>query len=180
MRTWAVAAAAAFIPLIVACVVEGGSQQKPQPSPAQPLTVVVDTGQTMNVQGGQGVGVFVEYAPGGHWHVFWSCDTALSGLPCDFQITMSGQSLSNVTQSSFATTDAVQSSSSSTLAVTAHTTTGTPGINFDAAPGTDVTVDMTVSGLRDGRFFFFVQNGQVDGNFQGMLTDPLIFEPSAP
>jgi hypothetical protein len=60
-------------------------------------------------------------------------------------------------------------------------TTGIAALDFDAAPGTDVKIDLMMSGLRSGEFFFFVQNGQVNGNFPAdKLTDPLIFEPSTP
>ncbi len=173
-------AAAFFVPLLAACVYTHSDPNPPPDTNAQPITVVVDTGQTMNVQGGQGVGVFVEYRAGGHWHVYWSCDTALSGLACDFQMTMSGKSIANATPNQFTSSDSLSSSTPDVLVATSHTTTGVSGVDFDATPGADVKIDMNVSGLRDGRFFFFVQNGQVNGNFQGILTDPLIFEPSAP
>jgi hypothetical protein len=60
------------------------------------------------------------------------------------------------------------------------TTTQIDEVDFDATAGATIQVDVTVSGLRDGNFFFFVQDGKIDGNYQGPLTDPLIFEPSAP
>ncbi len=180
MHLWRMAAAL-LVPALAACVYSHSDPNGPPPDQnTQPITVVVDTGQTMNVQGGQGVGVFVEYRAGGHWHAYWTCDTALSGLPCDFQISISGKSITNAATSQFESNDTLSSSTPDVLVATTHTTTGMDAVDFDAAPGQDVTIDMTVSGLRDGRFFFFVQNGQVNGNFQGILTDPLIFEPSAP
>lgn len=168
------------LPLLLACVVETHSTDKGPPA-VQPVTVVVDTGQQMNdTPGGQGLGVFVTYAAGGHWHVWWTCDTTLSGLPCDFDVTMSGTSITNAQTQAFESNDSLDASTPNQLVALAHTTTGVDGVTFDAAPGMDMKVDLTVSGLRDWRFFFFVQNGQVNGNFQGELTDPLIFEPSSP
>ena len=169
--------------LLTACAVRSGGND-PTPSNEQPLTVVVDKGQTMNVQGGQGVGLFVEYraaGANGHWHVFWACDTALSGLPCDYRITMTGTGFTNVTPSQFESTDALDQSTPDQLVATTRVTNGIDGVDFDAAPGADMKIDMTMGGLRTGQFFFFVQNGQVNGNFPSeKLTDPLIFEPSAP
>ena len=175
MRHWALAGL-----LLTACAMHTGGNDQPPPS-GTPLTVVVDTNQTMNVQGGQGVGVFVQYAAGGHWHVFWACDTTLSGLPCDYQIKMTGTSIANAKTSQFEQTDALDSATADQLVATTHVTTGIDAVDFDAQPGADVKIDLTMSGLRTGEFFFFVQNGQVNGNFPSdKLTDPLIFEPSSP
>src|SRR5690242_1712082 len=58
------------------------------PGPTGPMLVDVDTDQTMNAVGGDGVGVFVEYAKGGHWHVWWTCDTNKTQESCDFAVTM--------------------------------------------------------------------------------------------
>lgn len=169
-----------IVPLLVACAIQTRSSDKPPPA-EQPVTVVVDTGQQMNnTPGGEGLGVFVTYSAGGHWHVWWTCDTNLSGLSCDFDVKMSGTSLANATTQAFESADTLDSSTPDQLVARTHTTTGVDGVTFDAVPGADMKVDLTVSGLRDWRFFFFVQNGQVNGNFQGTLTDPLIFEPSTP
>jgi hypothetical protein len=45
---------------------------------ATPLLVDVDPNQTLSAAPGQGAGVFIEYKTGGHWHVWWTCDTALT------------------------------------------------------------------------------------------------------
>ncbi len=160
----------------VACV----TRSHTDPLPGEPLTVVVDTGKTMNAVGGQGVGVFVEYRAGGHWHVWWTCDTTLSGLPCDFGLTMTGTALANAKSSQFEGNDYFSAPDPTTLTATTHTTDGVDALDFDATPGTDLKIELGVSGLKDGNFFFFVQDGAIDGNYQGNLTDPLIFEPSTP
>ena len=182
----AILATAFLVPMFAACMVarDQTTDQNPPPTNTQPLTVVLDTNQTMsNVKGGQGVGLFVQYGAGGHWRLRWTCDTALSGLPCDFVVKASGTSIANATSTwdPSETGDALNGSTPDQLVATARTTTGVDEIDFDAAPGADMKVDLSVSGLRDGAFFFFVQNGQIDGNFPGSkLTDPLVFEPSTP
>src|SRR5258707_778191 len=75
------AAATAFAASAVGCifVADDSSSGDPvvvdqNPPPSQldsnPQQVVIDTDQTVNSQPGQGVGLFVEYATGGHWHVY--------------------------------------------------------------------------------------------------------------
>ncbi len=180
-----VLATAFFVPVLAACIIthddHGGA---PPPANTQPLTVSVDTDQTMShVAGGQGVGLFVQYAAGGHWRLRWTCDTAISGLACDFAVKLHGTTVANA-KSLFDPSEKGGSLDASTpdeLVVSSHTTMGVDELDFDAAPGADLKIDLAVSGLRDGSFFFFVQNGQIDGNFpSSKLTDPLIFEPSAP
>jgi len=163
----------------VACVTRSHTDPQQQQPPGEPLTVVIDTGKTMNAVGGQGVGVFVEYRAGGHWHVWWTCDTTLSGSPCDFELTMTGTAITNAKSSQFEGNDTF-STSDNMLSATTHTTAGIDALDFDATPGTDLKIMLDVSGLQDGNFFFFVQDGVIDGNYQGNFTDPLIFEPSTP
>jgi hypothetical protein len=179
MRQWALAGFF-FATCALACAMHNGNNEPP-PSNTQPLTVVVDTNQTMNVQGGQGVGVFVQYTAGGHWHVFWACDTSLSGLPCDYSMKITGTAIANPKTVQFEQTDSLDSATTDQLVATTHVTTGIDAVDFDAQPGADMKIDLTMSGLRTGEFFFFVQNGLVNGNFPSdKLTDPLIFEPSTP
>jgi hypothetical protein len=153
----------------------------------QPMAVVVDTNQTMTPStsqgfGGEGIGVFVEYHAGGHWHVYWACDTTLSGSPCSFSVTatVADGSIANATSSQFSGNDNMTSTSSQISAST-FTTTQVDTVDFDTTPGDQVTINAVVAGLpQDGSFFFFVQDGVVNGNYTGPLTDPLIFEPSTP
>ena len=134
MRHWALAGL-----LLTACAGHSNNNNHPPPS-TTPLTVVVDTNQTLNVtgQGGQGVGVFVQYAAGGHWHVAWACDTSLSGLPCDYQLTMTGTAIANAKTSQFETTDTLDSATTDQLVATSHVTMGIDAVDFDAQPGADM------------------------------------------
>ena len=161
----------------------GTSSSSGGPSSASPILVDIDTDKTMNAAPGEGVGVFVEYATGGHWHVWWTCDTKVntSGpLTCDFTVRV------NVTQGKLALkTDAPVGAAlvaPTGQQVDVATTTGAElhGLTFDTDPGVSVTLEATIGGQHDGRYFFFVQNGQVNGGFNGTLTDPLILEGTKP
>ena len=149
--------------------------------PVQPLVVVVDTDRVLTATPGQGVGVFSEYRTGGHWHVWWTCDTAISRNACNFEIgaAVAGGVIANVQTEGAA----VQSSVTATprqVSVSTVTTTELDGITFDAAPGQSVQIDAQVNGTRAGQFLFFVQDGIVNGGYTGTLTDPLVLSPSAP
>ncbi len=178
-----VAAAAAF-PLAVACGPRSRTQDNnPNPQPTtttpvvvDPVTVVVDTDQTMTAVGGDGVGVFVEYKKGGHWAVWWTCDTTRSKLGCTFSIggTAAG-GLRNLTGDTDARLVSGSLSIASTVATEIHE------IAFDTNPGEKLTLDAKVNGIDPATsLFFFVQDGKINGGFTGKLTNPLIFQPSSP
>ncbi|HVJ93324.1 MAG TPA: hypothetical protein VM580_26165 [Labilithrix sp.] len=159
----------------------GGSSSNPDPSGVAPMLVEVDTDQTMSAEGGQGVGVFVEYASGGHWHLWWTCDTLQTQQSCDFVVSAVAASgnLRNV-DSSEVNRGSVTSPSASRVDAKTTTTTEVHGIRFDTDPGEVITVEASVGGLTDGAFLFFVQAGKVNGGFSGKLTNPLQFQGSTP
>jgi hypothetical protein len=150
-------------------------------TPPQPILVKVDPNVTMTAIPGEGVGVFNEYKTGGHWHVWWTCDTTRTAQSCAFDVKVSPASgeLTNVTSETFASTDTLASTGSSLEAQTTTSSTA-EGVYFDAPPGVPITLDAAVGGLLDGSFLFFVQDGQVNGGFTGQLTDPLMLEGAAP
>jgi hypothetical protein len=195
-------AVAAFLPLaLVGCVLENGPPRRlspePEPPPAQPspddppapsspvspapLLVEIDTDQTMLVEPGEGVGVFIEYASGGHWALRWTCDTLVTGQDCDVNLSATAAS-GNVTDvdarglaGGFVTTPTPSR-------VEARVRTGEEihGIHFATSPGAVITVEATIGGLRDGSFFFFVQDGKVNGGYTGRLTNPLQVQGHTP
>jgi hypothetical protein len=195
-RTLAPFAALAFAALLGGCVVAedhhrsdnvapsgagGAVGAAPSGPSSSPMLVTVDTDQTLNAAGGAGVGVFVEYKHGGHWHVWWACDTSQTGQSCDFSITATAASgtLRNVDGTALPG-GFFTSPTPTEIDAKATTTTDTPALDFDSDPGAIVTIGATVGGVTDGAFLFFVQDGQLNGGFAGKLTNPLKFQGSAP
>ena len=180
----ALALAVFAFPLAVACGPGDRSPRNntnPQPTATvpvvvDPITVVVDTNQTMTAVGGDGVGVFVEYKSGGHWAVWWTCDTTRSKLGCTFTITgTAAGNLKNLTGDKDAQLVNGGLSVSSTVATEVHE------IGFDTNPGEKLTLNAKVAGIDPtSSLFFFVQDGKINGGFTGKLTNPLIFQPSSP
>jgi hypothetical protein len=148
------------------------------------MLVVVDDNQRLQAQGGQGVGVFTEYASGGHWHVWWTCDTSLTGLSCGFDVTVTiaSSSITNATSQFSDPSDSLTHYAGPTRGIIAatNTTTGTDGITFDTPPGTTITLNATVGGQDNGSFLFFVQDGKVNGGYTHAVTDPLMLVPASP
>jgi hypothetical protein len=151
----------------------------------QPMLVVVDPNQTMSANAGDGVGVFTQYQTGGHWNVWWTCDTNKTSEPCAFDITVtvSSGTIANAAGQGAVTGRALAASSQS-LEATTTTTTGIDGVTFDtvvpAGSTPIITLDAKLSGVEDGSYLFFVQDGAINGNYSGSLTDPLMLEPLSP
>ena len=54
---------------------------------AAAANVSIDPDLGLSSDAGQGTGVFVEYKTGGHWRIFASCDTAITGYNCNYDVT---------------------------------------------------------------------------------------------
>jgi hypothetical protein len=147
---------------------------------AKPMLVVVDTDRVMNASPGDGVGVFTEYRSGGHWRIWWTCDTSKTSLPCPFTVTATSGAISNAAGVSLQTGDTVDQPNSSEVAASTTTTTSVQGMTFDTAPGATITLDAQMDGQETGEMLFFVQDGKIKGGYTGTLTDPLMLEPSTP
>src|SRR5882672_3572150 len=85
-----------------ACVIDTNDDRNaygyvvdPSPAPGggnggktTPILAEVDTDQTLNANPGEGVGIYAEYATGGHWYIWWTCDTNQDAThrPCNMGI----------------------------------------------------------------------------------------------
>ncbi|HEX8792123.1 MAG TPA: hypothetical protein VF765_14315 [Polyangiaceae bacterium] len=153
----------------------------------QPMLVDVDPNQTMNATPGEGVGVFVQYKTGGHWTVWWTCDTNKTNLPCSFDntVTVSKGTVANVgSMTPGVAAMGVTPIGTGGLEAQTNTTTGVDGVTFDtpltAGDVPVITVDAKVNGQENPTWLFFVQDSQINGGTHDTLTDPLMFEPSTP
>ena len=85
---------------------------------------------------------------------------------------------------SLALGDTLTQASPQQIEVRTTTTTSVQGVTFDTIvpAGTTpvITLDAKLSGVEDPSYLFFVQDGNINGDYAGMLTDPLMLEPSSP
>ena len=164
----------------------GGGTTTSSGGSTQPMLVDVDPNRTMNASPGEGVGVFTQYETGGHWDIWWTCDTSKTSLPCAFDVTVtvSTGTIANVAGQTLAAAEAPTQASTQSVELVTTTTTGIDGMTFDTVVpvGTTpiITLNAKLNGVDDAQYLFFVQDGEINGNYAGMLTDPLMLEPSSP
>ncbi len=148
-----------------------------------PILALVDTGQTMDVAAGQGVGVYSEYDAGGQWHVWWTCGPQVGGgdPPCQFDVKIGVESgsLSQPVSQGFLASDSLTSSASLIEAVTT-TTSAFDSVTFQTAPGAVISLSAMVGGVYDGRFLFFVEGGKIDDGAPWLVTDPVLLQGTKP
>lgn len=146
-----------------------------------PILAVIDTDQVMTADPGQGVGVFIEYAKGGKWHIWWTCDTQQTNQDCQYVVsaTASAGNIENV-DSAELQGGTTSSPTASRVEARSTTTSQVHGITFHTNPGAVITVEASVGGIKDGKFLFFVQDGKVNGGFNGKITNPLQLQGNAP
>jgi hypothetical protein len=101
-------------------------------------------------------------------------------VTCDFDVKISVTEGSIALKKSDTPSGGVQTVTPTQLEATTITGADAHGVWFDANPGGAITVQASIGGQLDGRYFFFVQNGVVNGGFTGALTDPLMFEGTKP
>jgi hypothetical protein len=126
---------------------------------------------------GDGTGVFIEYQAGGRWHVFATCDTNLSRLPCEFNVIASvpaGVSYSNVLGESLERDDAIYEYGDAVELVTT-TSSDFDGMNFETPAGTTVRFEVYVDGQREPRFVYWVGGGALHS---GAPSNPIELQPS--
>jgi hypothetical protein len=202
LHSFVTAAVLAALPLaLVGCVIEESPPRRLAPEPApyepvpddgapsppsttsspSPMLVVIDTDQTMTADPGEGVGVFVEYASGGHWNVWWTCDTARTGQVCEFNVSAEAATgtVSDVDATGLAG-GYVTTPIPSRVEARVQTANEVHGVRFSTEPGAVITLQASVGGLKDGSFLFFVQDGKVNGGFAGRLTNPLQLQGTTP
>jgi hypothetical protein len=148
---------------------------------ANPDSAAIDTGATLSSPAGAGVGVFVEYAAGGHWTVTTACDTATSGQSCGFDIFVAAgddtTTLSNPDGTTLAPEDGIEIANDGSYHLFTNTATTLEGMTFDATAGGSVEIEMYLDGVPQPRFVYWI-GGKV--LHTGAPTDPMILAPSSP
>lgn len=150
------------------------------PSAASPVQMVaIDTDALLATEPGKGAGVLVEYTNGGHWHIFTVCDTAISGLGCEFDITAQviGGKVANLLAEELESSDVATSYCADTAVLGVTTTNDFDGMWFDTAPGATVRVTAALGQALYAENFFWTSAGAVRSDAG---TNPLEFTPTAP
>ncbi|MEO5727370.1 MAG: hypothetical protein ABI134_26235 [Byssovorax sp.] len=165
------------------------SSSEPEPEPPivdppvldTPQQVAITPDKTLQADAGEGVGIFVEYATGGHWHVWTSCDTNKSQVACDFEvfaIPEKGAKIANVQAAeTLESGDVAEELTDGSAHLSASTSTEFDGMTFDSTPGALVELEVYFDGVPDSRVVFWFGNETLH---TGAPTDPIDFVPEAP
>jgi hypothetical protein len=155
----------------------------PPPPPLEaPKQVLIEPNKALEVRAGEGegVGLFVEYASGGHWHLWTSCDTNLSGAVCNFSAfvkVVDGAEITNLKGEELETTDVVEDLGNGTIHLSAQTSSEFDGISFDTTEGAAIELDAYLDDEPDPHIVYWFGEGVLH---QGAPTNPIDFKPSAP
>jgi hypothetical protein len=185
-----------FAFLVAGCTYDNGDANRAlydNPSPANcmtPTQSTIDTNAQIDPDAGIGIGVFIEYASGGHYHLRTSCDTTTSHLACHWDVILTpdvGKTITNVAPENLTGTDSVQvyapnlapAGQSPSYQLLAETSTEIDGVTFDIEPGSAVSVDAYVDANQVETcalpYFFWVGDGALH---QGSPSNPLIVTPT--
>ena len=186
-----------FVFLAVACTYDNGDahhvlyNNPPPVSCSTPTQSTIDTDQALDIDAGNGAGVFIEYASGGHYHLRTSCDTlrsdsTRSNSSCNWDVIITpqdGTTISNVVgenltdgDSVHVYSDATQPTAPISYQLTAFTSTEIDGVTFDIDPGAAISVDAFLDDTCALPFFFWVGGGALH---QGSPSNPLQLTPSS-
>ncbi|HNZ22443.1 MAG TPA: hypothetical protein PKL24_09875, partial [Polyangiaceae bacterium] len=119
------------------------------------VRATIDTGEALETEYGKGVGVFIEVEQGGRWHVFTTCDTLESGLPCYFNVIATlpeGATYENVVPESLEKGEDEIATYSDGLELVTVTREGVDGMYFDAPAGQVVRFEVYWDGRPEARF----------------------------
>jgi hypothetical protein len=148
--------------------------------PAEAVQTAIDVNAQLETTPGEGAGVFVEYATGGHWVVRTTCDTLKNSVPCAWDIIITpedGRSISNVRTQDLEATDSVKPYPEYPRSYQFVTQTGadTDGISFDTEPQTAVSVDVFLDEACALPYLFWVGDGELH---TGAPSNPLVLIPT--
>jgi hypothetical protein len=164
------------------CIVDGGATYSVDTTvDVTPAVAVldIDPGASMSSDPGNGVGLFVQYDQGGHWSVFTTCDTAITGSSCNFDVIVSADAsvvLDNVQGLDLEPGDRVGLDYDGSINLVTDTSYGTNGLSFDADPGAIIEIDMLLDGVAQPRFVYLVSDGSL---IDGVPSNPVDLAPTA-
>jgi len=146
----------------------------------------IDTGATLGPEEaqGQGLGVYVEYATGGAWHVFTVCDTARSSLACQWDIVASvAKGTLDTASADIDRGDELLRVDDGAVRLLLTTSSETDSVHLTSDAGASLQLDVTLDGNSDPAYALGLVNyvpaatplvaAQADSN-------PVVFAPAEP
>lgn len=159
----------------------GGGDYVPPPVVEEtPMLMSIKTDATVSAEPGEGVGVFVEYAAGGTWRIWTTCDTNYSNVACLFDIFASvdtASELIEVTGADLEGRDEVTTVEEGIVQLAASTSSDIDEMRLVTTPGAILRLEVYLDGASQPRFVYWQG---VEVLHQGAPTNPVDFEPTEP
>lgn len=146
--------------------------------------------QALTTDPGQGAGIFVEYASGGHWHLWASCDTGQTGYACEWDLY--AQALAGTPSAlkgeGLDASDSVGQPCADSVELATSTTTEIDGVRFDLPPGTGIQLTGSIWDDHAGGWVADPRLLYLYGDFgdakpavrSGLPGDPIDIVPASP
>lgn len=152
------------------------------PPPAEtPMLVNIESDVSLDSVPGEGVGVFVEYYPGGKYRVWSTCDTNSSGQTCPIDVYMSVDTSSTigvVSGQDLEGNDYVNvNQSAGTVDLHVETASDIDAVEINTTPGAILRLELDIDGLTQPRFVYWFGDGVLH---EGAPTSPVDFQPTVP
>jgi hypothetical protein len=171
---------------LVACGYDNGDRgindpNDPSPPPSGKVEhAAIDTGATLaDIEPGQGAGAFIEYDSGGDWHIYTTCDTAITDAVCSWDILVTpleDTEIENVEGDRDESDDFIGYYYGDPWMQT-FTSSDFDGFFVTTNPGGSLRIDVVLDGQPAPRFVYWVSGGALN---RGAPTNPLDFTPTEP
>ena len=162
---------------LLAALVAGCAIEAETPTGPVIPQVSIDPGTPFTAAPGRGVGLFLQYDVGGRWTFSTTCDTAITGSACAFDVVVSGELLRQVGGEDLGPNDRVSLEGDSRVHWQSQTTLGAPSMRFQATAGAAIELDCRLDGAAQPRFVYLVSDGQL---LRGVPGNPVDIVPSQP
>jgi len=153
----------------------------PPPVEREPMLVSIETDVSLESVPGDGVGVFVEYYPGGTYRIWTTCDTNYSGVSCPIDVYMSIDSSSTFGAVSGVDLEGADfinvDDTYGTVDLHVETASDIDSAEIDVTPGAILRLEVLVDGVPQPRFVYWFGNGVLH---KGAPTSPVDFAPTVP
>jgi hypothetical protein len=149
------------------------------PPDVQPMKVAIDPDVKLTAAPGDGVGVFVEYGSGGHWHIWTTCDTSHSSSVCSFDIfasTIDGSAI-DFTGQDLEGYDFTSKNTDGSVEFYAETSSDTDAVDLTTTPGATLQLEVRLDGNSAPAYVDWFGAGVLH---KGAPTNPVLFVPKTP
>jgi hypothetical protein len=143
--------------------------------------VDIETGEMLTADPGQGAGVFVEYAAGGAYHVFSTCDTNTSGFSCQWLMIASIDPTLSMTvkdDGDLESDDSITRVDKGAVKLLFNSGADFDGAVLTVPPGEKLRLNVMLDGCYTTNLVSWISSGTTVQN--GAPTDPVDFVPTSP